>query len=64
MQTGEEFPIFQDRNDIKWGQNWKQRVEESLDRYTFLIPVITPGFFKSSNCRDGVAGGSLSVRRS
>jgi len=22
MQTGEEFPIFQDRNDIRWGQNW------------------------------------------
>ncbi len=22
VQTGAEFPIFQDRNDIKWGQNW------------------------------------------
>jgi cobaltochelatase CobT len=30
-QTGEEFPIFQDRNDIAWGQNWRARIEESLD---------------------------------
>ena len=23
VQTGEEFLIFQDRNDIAWGQNWQ-----------------------------------------
>ncbi len=55
MQTGEEFPIFQDRNDIRWGQNWKQRLDDSLDAVTFLIPVITPGFFKSKPCRDELA---------
>lgn len=52
VHTGEEFPIFQDRNDIQWGQNWKQRIEESLDEVVFLIPIITPGFFKSPACRD------------
>jgi parallel beta-helix repeat protein len=52
VQTGEEFPIFQDRTDILWGQNWKARIEESLDAATFLIPIITPSFFKSDNCRD------------
>lgn len=52
MQIGVEFPIFQDRNDIKWGQNWKQRLEESLDAVTFLIPIITPSFFNSPYCRD------------
>ena len=31
MQTGDEFPIFQDRNDIVWGQNWRKRIEETLD---------------------------------
>jgi F-box protein 11 len=50
MQTGEEFPIFQDRNDIKWGQNWKERLEETIDEVTFLIPIITPTFFKSKYC--------------
>ena len=52
MQTGDDFPIFQDRNDIKWGQNWKERIETSIDGTTFLIPIITPSFFKSDACRD------------
>lgn len=54
IQTGEDFPIFQDRTDIKWGQNWRERIEESLDEVTFLIPIITPGFFKSPECRKEV----------
>lgn len=52
MQTGEAFEIFQDRKDIAWGQQWKQRIEESLDSVTFLIPVITPAFFRSQACRE------------
>jgi len=52
VQTGQEFPIFQDRNDILWGQQWKERIDESLDEVTFLIPIITPGFFRSDACRD------------
>ena len=52
IQTGEEFLIFQDRKDLQWGENWKKRIEESLDDATFLIPIITPSFFKSQACRD------------
>lgn len=52
MQSGEKFDIFQDRNDIAWGQQWKERIEESIDAATFLIPIITPRFFKSPPCRD------------
>ena len=51
IQTGEAFEIFQDRNDIAWGQQWKKRIDEALDDVTFLIPVITPAFFKSPACR-------------
>src|SRR5580698_107407 len=51
MQTGEEFPIFQDRNDISWGQNWQTRIDDSIDHSTFLICILTPGFFKSVACR-------------
>lgn len=51
IQTGEEFVIFQDRVGISWGQNWKERIEESIDEVTFLIPIITPSFFNSSACR-------------
>ncbi len=52
VQIGEEFPIFQDHKDILWGQNWKERIEKSLNEVTFLIPIITPSFFSSRNCRD------------
>jgi hypothetical protein len=52
MQTGEEFPIFQDRTDIKWGDNWKARLEDTLDIVTFFIPIITPSYFKSAACRN------------
>jgi F-box protein 11 len=52
VHTGEEFPIFQDQNDIQWGQPWKDRIEGALDSVTFLIPIITPAFFKSRPCTD------------
>lgn len=51
MQTGEEFPIFQDK-DMEWGDNWRRRIKESLDTSTLFIPIITPGFFKSEPCLD------------
>ncbi|NUO84348.1 toll/interleukin-1 receptor domain-containing protein [candidate division KSB1 bacterium] len=51
IQSGNEFIIFQDRDDIAWGQLWKERIEESLDEVTFLIPIITPSYFKSPTCR-------------
>jgi parallel beta-helix repeat protein len=54
-QTGEEFPIFQDRNDIAWGQSWQQRIDEALDAVTLLLVIITPGLFRSPPCRAEVA---------
>ncbi len=52
MQTGAPFDIFQDRKDIAWGQQWQDRINQSLDAVTFLIPIITPAFFRSEACRD------------
>jgi cobaltochelatase CobT len=52
IQTGEAFPIFQDRNDISWGQQWKERIRVSIDSSTFLIPIITQSFFNSPACRE------------
>ena len=51
MQSGDgSFTIFLDRNDIAWGQQWAQRLDESLGAVTLLIPMITPSFFKSEAC--------------
>ena len=51
VQTGQEFAIFQDRNDIAWGQNWQQRIDEALDAVTLLVVIITPSLFYSRPCR-------------
>ena len=51
MHTGKPFQIFQDRNDLAWGQNWSQRIEQSLNEVSFLIPIITPSYFNSPACR-------------
>lgn len=50
MQMGTPFSIFQDRNDLMWGQAWKERIDQSLNDVTFLIPIITPSFFQSPYC--------------
>ena len=52
MQLGEaDFDIFLDRDDIAWGQNWRRRIEASLGTVTLLIPIVTPAFFASDECR-------------
>jgi cobaltochelatase CobT len=51
VQSGQRFEIFQDRNDIRWGQFWQERISQSLSDVTFLIPIITPSFFVSPACR-------------
>jgi hypothetical protein len=45
LQTGEEFSIFQDRNNIAWGQQWQERINESLDVVTSKagIPLVPHG---------------------
>lgn len=50
-QTGAEFAIFQDRNDIARGQNWQRRIDEALDAVTLLLMIITPSLFYSEACR-------------
>jgi hypothetical protein len=54
VQTGEEFVIFQDRDDILWGQRWKRTIDNSLDSTTLLIAILTPSFLKSEACRSEV----------
>lgn len=52
--TGHVFEIFQDRKDLKWGQQWRARIEGSLETVTFLIAILTPSFFASEQCRKEV----------
>lgn len=52
VQTGKEFHIFQDRQDIQWGEPWMERLRESLEDVVFLIPIITPSYWASGWCRE------------
>jgi len=49
--TGETLEIFVDRSDLRWGQKWKERIDNALQSTTFFIPVLTPSFFASDECR-------------
>lgn len=51
VQTAQSsFKIFVD-TDVHWGEPWRQRIEQALDSARFLIPVITPGYLSSKECR-------------
>jgi TIR domain len=51
--TGDRtFNIFQDVDGIEFGQKWKKRLTEAISTSRFLVPVVTPLFFKSDPCRD------------
>jgi F-box protein 11 len=49
--TGRRISIWQDIDDIQWGQNWKKAIDKGLADAAFFIPVITPGYLLSSGCR-------------
>jgi TIR domain len=49
--AGLDFDIFQDRDSIEWGQSWRETLDEALGEVRFLIPILTPSFFRSDECR-------------
>jgi len=52
--SGEDFEIFQDYEDIHWGQKWEERLNGALDGSTLLISVVTPRYIKKEFCRKEV----------
>lgn len=51
MLTGEKIGLFLDRDDITWGEDWNSKIDESLASIAFFIPVLTPRYFMSAECR-------------
>lgn len=49
--SGVRVEIFQDVDGIAWGERWKSKTKTSADDATYLIPIITPSYFKSDECR-------------
>lgn len=48
---GDELRLFIDRDDLEWGDEWRPKIEEALGVITFFIPVVTPRYLKSPECR-------------
>jgi hypothetical protein len=42
---------FIDRKDLRWGQMWKQQVDDGLGKSAFLLSFISPSFLQSEECR-------------
>ncbi|MEN3320656.1 MAG: hypothetical protein V7643_4058 [Mycobacterium sp.] len=49
--TGEDLQIFMDKEDLNWGDQWRFRINEAIVAGTFFIPVISPRYFQSTECR-------------
>ena len=42
--------VFLDR-DLRWGEVWRQRIDQQLARTTMFVPFVTPLFLRSPECR-------------
>ncbi|WP_123820519.1 toll/interleukin-1 receptor domain-containing protein [Kitasatospora cineracea] len=52
--TGDELKVFVDSKAIAWGDAWRVKIDSAIFGITFLIPVMTPRFFLSQECRKEV----------
>lgn len=51
MLTGEAISLFLDKDALAWGEDWRDKIDSSLSSIAFFIPVLTPRFFMSPECR-------------
>lgn len=45
------FRFFRDEEGVQWGEQWRDRLDRSLQESIFLIPIVTPTFFQRPECR-------------
>ena len=51
VQTGEPVDVVCDPDRMRPGSQWSEEVEKLVERATFLVPVVSPSYFKSDQCR-------------
>ena len=51
MLIGEKIGLFLDKGEIEWGENWRGKIDKSLSSIEYIIPVLTPRYFISAECR-------------
>lgn len=51
---GRDLELFVDRDDIRWGENWADRLDRQIDETTFMVAAVTPRYLRSDACRGEV----------
>ena len=51
MITGDKIELFLDKDGLEWGDKWRDIIDTNLVSVAFFIPVMTPRYFKSAECR-------------
>ncbi len=51
LLTGQDLALFVDRESLAWGDEWRARIDAALQETTFFIPIVTPRYFTSGECR-------------
>ncbi|WP_416902032.1 TIR domain-containing protein [Micromonospora echinospora] len=49
--TGEELKLFIDKGAVEWGDEWRRVTDAALVETAFFIPLITPKYLQSEECR-------------
>src|SRR5215216_2598125 len=51
LLTAEDLQLFRDRDDVRWGDEWRSRIDQAIAGTTFFLPILTPSYFTSQECR-------------
>jgi hypothetical protein len=51
MSTGESLKLFVDKDAIRWGDDWRAHIDDSLASVAFFVAILTPRYFMSAECR-------------
>lgn len=51
LVTGESIELFLDNGSLLWGDDWRKKIDEALSSIVFFVPIITPRYFMSAECR-------------
>lgn len=49
--TGTTIEIFTDKAEIRWGEDFRDKLDEALQETTFFIPILSPTYFLRDECR-------------
>lgn len=55
LTTGNEVRLFVDREGIRWGDDWRARIDGALTSSTFFVPILSPRYFQRPECRRELA---------